>query len=231
MVHKTVLKVEISCEKCKKKLLKAVSGLEGVDKIEIDGAKGTLTITGDADPYEIIVRTRKTGKFVEVVTIGPPPAPPKPDPPKKPEEKKVDEKKTDEKKPDEKKAEAHIHMPYVGHGCPICERMAFVYYPRYDYPHYDGDAIEGMNDQSLDGCNITVNETQSRGNSGGGGSDGYFCDNKYGGHHDGGGSRGYGRHESGGGCIGGYDIGGYDGGVTAERVDAPMVVMAVDLAT
>lgn len=90
-----------------------------------------MTITGDADPYEIIVRTRKTGKFVEVVTIGPPPAPPK-----KPEEKKTDEKKTDGKKPDEKKAEAHIHMPYVGHGCPICERMAFVHHHRYDNPRY-----------------------------------------------------------------------------------------------
>ncbi|KAG5241181.1 heavy-metal-associated domain-containing family protein [Salix suchowensis] len=77
MVQRTVLKADISCQKCKKKFLKAVSSLEGVDTIEVDQGKGTLTVTGDADPYDIILRSRKTGKHVEVVSIGPPPAPPK----------------------------------------------------------------------------------------------------------------------------------------------------------
>ncbi|KAK4346869.1 hypothetical protein RND71_033208 [Anisodus tanguticus] len=77
MVQKTVLKVDVSCDKCKKKILKAVSGLPGVEKIEIDGVKGTLSVTGNADPYEVIVRSRKAGKFAEVVSIGPPPAPTK----------------------------------------------------------------------------------------------------------------------------------------------------------
>lgn len=45
-----------------------------------------MTVTGDADPYEIIVRIRKAGKHAEVVSIGPPPAPPqKQDAQKKPE--------------------------------------------------------------------------------------------------------------------------------------------------
>ncbi|KVI08806.1 heavy metal-associated isoprenylated plant protein 43-like [Cynara cardunculus var. scolymus] len=117
MVQKTVLKVQLSCEKCKKKILRSVSGLQGVDKIEIDGAKGTVTVTGDADPYEIILQTKKAGKFVEVVTIGPPPAPPK-----KPEEKKPEEKKQTEKKPEEK---VHMH-PYDNHmryDCIICQQM------------------------------------------------------------------------------------------------------------
>ncbi|XP_008241718.1 PREDICTED: uncharacterized protein LOC103340122 [Prunus mume] len=103
MVQRTVLKVDISCLKCKKKLIKAVSGLKGVDKVEADAAKGTLTVTGDCDPYEIIVRTRKVGKFVEVVSIGPPPPPTKP-PEKKPEQKKG------EKKPDP--TPQHICMPH-----------------------------------------------------------------------------------------------------------------------
>lgn len=60
----------------------------GVDKIETDAGKGTLTVTGNADPYEIIVRTRKAGKFAEVVSVGPPPAPPKQGGPKKPDDKK-----------------------------------------------------------------------------------------------------------------------------------------------
>ncbi|XP_021834362.1 heavy metal-associated isoprenylated plant protein 43-like [Prunus avium] len=103
MVQRTVLKVDISCLKCKKKLIKAVSGLQGVDKVEADAAKGTLTVTGDCDPYDIIVRTRKVGKFVEVVSIGPPPAPAKPAE-KKPEQKK------EEKKPDPRPQ--HICIPY-----------------------------------------------------------------------------------------------------------------------
>ncbi|MFQ6636412.1 hypothetical protein Gotur_012931 [Gossypium turneri] len=103
MVKKTVLKVDLSGEKGRKKLLKAISGVQGkhmarngVDKIEVDAAKGTISVTGDADPYDIIVRTRKVGKFVELVSVGPPPAPPK-EPQKKPEEKKAEPKKDDKK--------------------------------------------------------------------------------------------------------------------------------------
>ncbi|KAB2618752.1 hypothetical protein D8674_014621 [Pyrus ussuriensis x Pyrus communis] len=61
MVQRTVLKVDIHCQKCQRKLLKAC-----VDKLEVDAAKGTLTVTGDCDPYEIIVRTRKACKYAEV---------------------------------------------------------------------------------------------------------------------------------------------------------------------
>ncbi|KAG6773907.1 hypothetical protein POTOM_021251 [Populus tomentosa] len=127
MAQRTVLKVDISCEKCKKKLLKAVSTLEGVDKIEADQAKGTLTVTGNADPYEIIMRTRKTGKHADVVSIGPPPAPPKEDGQKKPEEKKP------EKKPEEK---AQIHDP---HSCYQCRQIYLMPMPMsmapYDEPN------------------------------------------------------------------------------------------------
>ncbi|XP_019182612.1 PREDICTED: heavy metal-associated isoprenylated plant protein 2-like [Ipomoea nil] len=112
MVQKTVLKVDISCEKCKKKLLKAVSGVEGVDKIEIDEAKGSLSVTGSCDPYEIIVKIKKTGKFMEVVSIGPPPAPPKQDAPKKAGEKKPEGKKAEEKKNgDEQIYPGYIYFP------------------------------------------------------------------------------------------------------------------------
>ncbi|CAA2952541.1 heavy metal-associated isoprenylated plant 43-like [Olea europaea subsp. europaea] len=120
MVQKTVLKVDISCDKCKKKLLKAVSGLQGIDKVEVDGTKGTLTVTGDADPYEILVKTRKAGKYVEVVSIGPPPAQQKQDGPKKAEEKKPKE-----------EVQAHIHTPFT---CPICERIPVIPMTRWEEP-------------------------------------------------------------------------------------------------
>ncbi|CAN1125375.1 Glycine-rich RNA-binding protein 3 (Fragments) [Linum perenne] len=74
------------------------------------------------------------------------------------------------------------------------------------------DAIEGMNGQNLDGRNITVNEAQSRGSSGGGprregGGGGY--------------NRGYGGdRERDGGYGGGYGGGrerGYGGGGGGDR--------------
>ncbi|KAK7406742.1 hypothetical protein VNO78_08372 [Psophocarpus tetragonolobus] len=120
MVKKTVLKVEISCQKCKRKLLKIVSSIQGVDKIEADEGKGTLTVTGDADPYEIIVRIRKAGKHAEVVSVGPPQAPPKQDQ-KKPEEKKPDPKK-DEKAP---QAQPYMQMPCY---YPPCQPQPVVVY-------------------------------------------------------------------------------------------------------
>ncbi|PIA52754.1 hypothetical protein AQUCO_01000550v1 [Aquilegia coerulea] len=115
MVQKTVLKVNISCQKCKKQILKAVTGLQGVDKVEVDTAKSTLSVTGDADPYKIIGRLRKTKKFVEIVTIGPPPPPPKPG-------TGGDQKKTEEqKKAPEKYPELHAHF-YPHHPCQVCDQ-------------------------------------------------------------------------------------------------------------
>ena len=84
------------------------------------------------------------------------------------------------------------------------------------------DAIEGMNGQSLDGRNITVNEAQSRGSGGGGGGGGGFR----GGRREGGGGGGYGGRRDGGGYgggggggrrDGGYGGGGYGGGDRYSR--------------
>ena len=79
------------------------------------------------------------------------------------------------------------------------------------------DAIEGMNGQTLDGRNITVNEAQSR--SGGGGGGGYGGGRRegggYGGRREGG---GYGGNREGGGYGGGRrEGGGYGGGRGTER--------------
>ncbi|KAJ8441985.1 hypothetical protein Cgig2_020130 [Carnegiea gigantea] len=76
------------------------------------------------------------------------------------------------------------------------------------------DAIEGMNGQTLDGRQITVNEAQSRGSGGGGGgyrggNGGGYGGRREGGGGYGGGSRGYG---GGGGGYGGRREGGSYGG-------------------
>lgn len=98
----------------------------GVDKIEVDSSKGTLTVTGDVDPYDVILRARKAGKYAEVMSIGPPPPPP----PKQDGQKKTEEKKPAEKKPDAKAAQ--IHTPY---DCPTCQQMAVVHVPRWEEPN------------------------------------------------------------------------------------------------
>ncbi|XP_076929167.1 glycine-rich RNA-binding protein-like [Bidens hawaiensis] len=96
------------------------------------------------------------------------------------------------------------------------------------------DAIEGMNGQSLDGRNITVNEAQSRSGGGGGGGGrregGYGGGRREGGYGGGGGGyggdrrggdRGYGGDRRGGdrGYGGGRDggYGGNDGGSRYSR--------------
>ncbi|CAN6236533.1 unnamed protein product [Urochloa humidicola] len=99
----TVVKVDTSCAKCKRKVLQAVSGLQGVDKIEVDSEKGTMTVTGTVDPVDVIVHTRKAGRRASVISIG---APPKPAEEKKTEQQKPAEEKKTSEKTEEKKVSA-----------------------------------------------------------------------------------------------------------------------------
>lgn len=99
----------------------------GVDKIEVDSEKSTMTVTGTVDPVDVIVQARKAGKRASVLTIGPP-APPKPAEEKKPAEqdkKKVEEKKTAvataagaEKKAPETPATVFVHHVPSWPPCP-----------------------------------------------------------------------------------------------------------------
>ncbi|PAN40562.1 hypothetical protein GQ55_7G317100 [Panicum hallii var. hallii] len=126
----TVLKVDTSCAKCKRKVLQAVSGLKGVDKIEVDSEKGTMTVTGTVDPVDVIVQARKAGRRASVVTIGPPPKPAeekKPEQQNKGDGKKPEQHKTDEKKlagDAEKKAPEQPATVFVHHvpSWPPCPR-------------------------------------------------------------------------------------------------------------
>ncbi|KAL2513832.1 Heavy metal transport/detoxification superfamily protein [Forsythia ovata] len=80
---KIELKVTINCEKCKTEVLKPVAKLTGIDEVTLNAEKGTLTVVGSVDPVSIITAIRKTGKFVEITSVGPPKKPdPKPDPAK-----------------------------------------------------------------------------------------------------------------------------------------------------
>ncbi|KAJ4965700.1 hypothetical protein NE237_017549 [Protea cynaroides] len=72
MSKKTVVSVELLCSKCKKKVMKLIAGIEGINSIALDPSKSTVSVTGDADPFEIIRQVRKFRKSAKFVSVGPP---------------------------------------------------------------------------------------------------------------------------------------------------------------
>ncbi|KAL0919795.1 hypothetical protein M5K25_011914 [Dendrobium thyrsiflorum] len=61
-----VLKVNIHCEGCKKKVKKLLQKIDGVYTIAIDTEQGKVTVTGNIDPSTLIKKLRKSGKHAEI---------------------------------------------------------------------------------------------------------------------------------------------------------------------
>ncbi|KAH0461981.1 hypothetical protein IEQ34_009556 [Dendrobium chrysotoxum] len=61
-----VLKVNIHCEGCKKKVKKLLQKIDGVYTIAIDTEQGKVTVTGNVDPSTLIKKLRKSGKHAEI---------------------------------------------------------------------------------------------------------------------------------------------------------------------
>ncbi|XP_076892389.1 heavy metal-associated isoprenylated plant protein 5-like [Bidens hawaiensis] len=94
-----VLKVDLHCDGCAKKIKKSVSQFEGVESVKADTAGNKLTVTGKVDPTRVKDRVEfKTKKKAEILSPQP-----KKDVEKKENlpEKKSDDKKTDDNKPKE----------------------------------------------------------------------------------------------------------------------------------
>ncbi|KAG4916359.1 hypothetical protein JHK87_053916 [Glycine soja] len=97
-----VLKLDMHCEGCVKKINRAVRHFEGVEDVKADLSSNKLTVIGKLDPAEVRDKlAEKTRKKVELVS----PQPKKDSAGDKPPEKKTEEKKTEEKKSEDKKAE------------------------------------------------------------------------------------------------------------------------------
>lgn len=104
-----VLKFDMHCEGCVKKVKRFVRRIDGVENVKADIASNKLTVEGKADPAKVRDGVaEKTGKKVELLSPLPKKAETKDAAAggdKKPDEKKSDDKKGGDKKPDDKKAD------------------------------------------------------------------------------------------------------------------------------
>eukprot|EP01018_Ginkgo_biloba_P027500 Gb_25180 [translate_table: standard] len=101
-MKKMVLKLEIHDESSKRKALKVVAGVEGVDSVSIDMKEKKITVIGEADPVFLTAKLRKFG-YTDLLSVGP----------AKEEDKKADEKK--EEKAPTPPTIVYLSSPYEGY--------------------------------------------------------------------------------------------------------------------
>ncbi|KAF5819027.1 putative heavy metal-associated domain, HMA, heavy metal-associated domain superfamily [Helianthus annuus] len=95
---KVVMKLNIHDNECKRKILKAVSGLLGIDSLAFEMKDNTLTIVGDVDAVKITNKLKKWNAFIH--TLGPAKEPEK----KEPEKKGGEDEEAKKKKQEEEEA-------------------------------------------------------------------------------------------------------------------------------
>ncbi|KAG2634827.1 late cornified envelope-like proline-rich protein 1 [Panicum virgatum] len=106
---KVVLKVAITCKKCKTCVLGISSKIKGIKSLTYDDEKSTLTVVGEVDVVEIVAALRKAKHPAEVVSVT--------DEKKEAEEKKKKEEEEKKKKEEAAKKKCCCPMP-----CSMCPK-------------------------------------------------------------------------------------------------------------
>ncbi|KAK9227789.1 hypothetical protein WN943_012846 [Citrus x changshan-huyou] len=114
-----VLKVDMHCEACARKIARALKGFEGVDHITADSKASKVVVKGKtADPIKVCERLqKKSGRKVELISPLPKPPPPDADDQEKKEQQKV-EKKEEGFDPTVPQLDALCNLHLRGHGPP-----------------------------------------------------------------------------------------------------------------
>ncbi|XP_058769828.1 heavy metal-associated isoprenylated plant protein 39-like [Vicia villosa] len=69
-MKKVVLKLEINKDKLKKKAMKTVLGLSGVESFSVDIKEKELTLIGNIDPIKVVAKIKKVCP-AEIISVGP----------------------------------------------------------------------------------------------------------------------------------------------------------------